>query len=218
VPAGWTIQQITHCSVGLACSNSLVNRSSASALGEADPTTAATIVKQARKTAQATAVATTATIRRGIGKTLANYAPAIVDLFIVDQAVVDGSGAPVSTTATITRGIGKSFSTATATAATIVKRAGKALAGTPVVSGATLTPQYLHLGVTNPQALSASVATGATLTPLYLHAGVTSPQALTATVVTTASLDAAKVTPVIPGGDQQGVSALVAAVGGGIGA
>ena len=63
-PAGWTIQQITHCSASLLCSDSLPNCSIATALGEADPTIAASIVKQARKTTQAPAVATTATISR----------------------------------------------------------------------------------------------------------------------------------------------------------
>jgi hypothetical protein len=101
--------------------------------------------------------------------------------------------ATVATTATIRKQIGKQLGTVVASAATIVKQARKALAGTPV-------------------------ATGATLTPLYLHAGVTNPKALSVSVVTTASLSAVKVTPFVPGADQQDVAALVAAVGGGIGA
>jgi hypothetical protein len=123
VPAGWTIQQITHCSAGLACSDSLANRSSASALGEADLTTTATIRRQVGKALsnylativdqfladQATVdssvagVSTSASIGAGRAatKTLINYAPSIVDQFIVDQATVDGSGG-VTTTASIT--------------------------------------------------------------------------------------------------------------------
>jgi len=61
MPAGWTVQQITHCSASLACSDTLVNHSSAAATGEADLTSTATIVKQAAKTTAAT-VTTTATV------------------------------------------------------------------------------------------------------------------------------------------------------------
>jgi hypothetical protein len=67
VPAGWTIQQITHCSESLACSDSLVNRSSATALGEADLTTTATIAKQVAKTVTATITTTAALVRQKIG-------------------------------------------------------------------------------------------------------------------------------------------------------
>jgi hypothetical protein len=196
MPAGWTIQQITHCSASLACSDSLANHSSAAAVGEADLTSVATIVKQARKTTQATAIVSTATITRQAAKT---------------------ATATAATTATITRQIGKRFSAAPATAATIVKRVGKALGGTPVTTSATLTPQYLHLGVTNPQALSASVAATASLTAFYVHNPVSTPQTLTVTITTVATIGTVKVTPVTAGRDQQDIGVLVAAVGGGIG-
>ena len=126
--------------------------------------------------------------------------------------------AAVATTATITKQIGKGLGAAPTVAATIVKRAGKALAGTPVTTGGSLTPLYLHAGVTNPKTLTASVSSAATLAATYIRNPVTTARALTAVaLVTTASLNAVKVTPVIPGSDQQDVSALVAAVGGGVG-
>jgi hypothetical protein len=56
MPAGWTIQQITHCSETLACSDSLPVNSTASALGEADLISSATIARQVGKTAVATMV------------------------------------------------------------------------------------------------------------------------------------------------------------------
>ena len=61
MPAGWTIQQITHCSASLACSDTLVNHSNAAATGEADLTSVATIVKQTAKSTAAT-VTTAATV------------------------------------------------------------------------------------------------------------------------------------------------------------
>ena len=61
--AGWQIQAITHCSASLLCSNSLaVHSSPAAAVGEADVTTAATIVKQAAKPLAAATVTTGATV------------------------------------------------------------------------------------------------------------------------------------------------------------
>jgi hypothetical protein len=69
--AGWTIQQITHCSASLVCSDTLANHSSpATALGEADPTTSATISKQAGRALTSAAVATAATLQRQIVKTV----------------------------------------------------------------------------------------------------------------------------------------------------
>jgi hypothetical protein len=61
MPAGWTIQQITHCSASLACSDSLPVNSTASAIGEADLTSSATIGRQIGKAVTAT-TATTATL------------------------------------------------------------------------------------------------------------------------------------------------------------
>ena len=61
MPAGWAITQITHCSASLACSDSLPVNSTASAIGEADPTTSASISRQIGKSATA-AAATTATL------------------------------------------------------------------------------------------------------------------------------------------------------------
>jgi hypothetical protein len=62
MPAGWTIGQITHCSASLACSDSLpVHSSPATALGEADLTSSATISRQVGKTATATST-TSATL------------------------------------------------------------------------------------------------------------------------------------------------------------
>jgi hypothetical protein len=76
VPAGWTIQQITHCSATLACSDSLPNNSTAAAVGEADPTTAAQITRQVARTATAT-VATSATVATVKAKTQALTATAV---------------------------------------------------------------------------------------------------------------------------------------------
>jgi hypothetical protein len=62
MPAGWTIGQITHCSASLACSDSLpVHSSPATAVGEADLTSSATISRQVGKGAIAT-TATSATL------------------------------------------------------------------------------------------------------------------------------------------------------------
>jgi len=152
MPAGWTIQQITHCSAGLACSDSLVNRSSASALGEADLTT-------------------TATISRRVGKTLSNYLATIVDQFLADQATVDTSIAGVSTSASI--------------------GAVRAATKTLINYNPTIVDQFLA---------DQAVVDGS--------GGVT----------TTASIIAVKVAAPTVGRETQDVSALVAAVGGGIGA
>jgi aspartyl aminopeptidase len=62
VPAGWTIQQITHCSASLPNSDSLVNHSSAAALGEADLTSTAAISRRVGKSFTTTTVASAATI------------------------------------------------------------------------------------------------------------------------------------------------------------
>ena len=72
MPAGWTIQQITHCSASLPCSDSLVVRSNAAAAGEADVATAAAIVKQIAKKVTSALVASSATLApRQAGKVFA---------------------------------------------------------------------------------------------------------------------------------------------------
>jgi len=114
-PAGCTVQQITHCSVSLLCSDSLANRSLATVSCGANLTTSATIV-----------------------------------------------AAPI---------------------------------------------------VTRPQALTATAATAATITLIKAKSA-----ALAATVTTSATLGAVKITAPTVGRETQDVGALVAAVGGGIGA
>src|SRR5215831_10800420 len=99
MPAGWTIGQITHCSASLACSDSLpVHSSPATAVGEADLASTAMVGKQVGKAATATAVVTSATVTRQVGKAL---------------TVVGASAA------TIRRQVGKLAAATTATTATV---------------------------------------------------------------------------------------------------
>jgi|SRR5215831_379590 len=198
MPAGWTIGQITHCSSSLLCSDSLpVHSSPATAVGEADPTTSASIGKQAGKTLTTTAVASAATIARQVGKQLAPT---------------------VATTATIARQIAKTAVATVASTALVVKQARKTFGSSAVASSASLAPTFIHPGVTNPLTLQATtVTTTASLAPTYIRNPVTTPQPLTATITTSATLSAVKVTPVVPGRDAQEIGELVAAVAGGVG-
>ena len=198
MPAGWTIGQITHCSSSLLCSDSLpVHSSPATAVGEADPTTSASIARQAGKSVTTTAVASAATIARQVGKRLT---PTVV------------------TSATIAKQVAKTAVATVVSSALVVKQARKTFGSSAVASSASLAPTFIHPGVTNPLTLQATtVTTAASLAATYVHNPVTTPQALTATITTSATLSAVKVTPVMPGRDTQGIGELVAAVGGGVG-
>ena len=86
MPAGWTIQQITHCSASLACSDSLANHSNAAAVGEADLGTTATIVKQAGTTLTTSAVTSAATVAT---QKITIYHPALTATTVVTSATID---------------------------------------------------------------------------------------------------------------------------------
>jgi hypothetical protein len=96
VPAGWTIQQITHCSASLPNSDSLINHSSASALGEADLTTAATITRRIGKTTTTTAVGSAATIATIKAKT-ATASGAVTTSATIGAVKVSAPVAPTGT-------------------------------------------------------------------------------------------------------------------------